>query len=73
MTTFVRQAINDYLDAISKVYGPEYEAKMVVTFGGGHYVHIKHPDTVEGEAVPIGHLEMMTKDLLAKAEMRKAA
>jgi len=70
----IQNAIEQYLDAVEKVHGPEYRKQTEVSFGGGHYVRIRQPDTIEGEVVPVGHLELMTQKLLDEGRLlRKAA
>ena len=64
----IHQAIDQYLEAVEQVYGPDYRQRTQVSFGGGHYVTIKHPDTREGEVIPVGHLALMTENLMAKGK-----
>lgn len=59
----IHQAIDQYLDAVEKVYGADYRKQTEVSFGGGHYVTIKRPDDPEGEIIPVGHLALMTEKL----------
>lgn len=69
----VQHAIDMYLDAIERAYGPRYRQDVQISFAGGHYVRIRHPDIHEGQVVPVGHLDLMTRQLLAEEATRKAA
>jgi len=69
----IQLAIEQYLDAVEKVHGPAYRQQTEVSFGGGHYVRIRHPDTREGEVVAVGHLDLMTQKLLDQGRLLKKA
>ena len=64
MTAHTDESIQNYLAAIGQVHGAEYRDRMVVAFCGGHYYKVKHPHEDEGKIVPVGHLDLMTKNLL---------
>lgn len=65
MTMRTNQSIDNFLAAIAQVHGAHYKDKMSVSWCGGHYYRVKYPDEAEGHVVPVGHLNLMTKDLLA--------
>lgn len=59
----IQESIDQYLDAVEQVYGAEYRQQTEV-FASSHYVTIKHPGAPEGDAIPVGHLDLMTEHLL---------
>jgi len=70
----IQHAIDMYLDAIERSYGPSYRRDVRITVAGGHFIRISHPEVSEGEVVTVDHLELMTRNLLAAAgPARKAA
>lgn len=70
MSVQTDKSIHDYLAAIGQVYGADYRDRMVVAFCGGHYYRVKHPGGVEGQLVPVGHLDLMTAHLLRQSGRR---
>jgi len=71
VTTHTDKAIEDFLDAIGQVHGEDYKKKMSVVFCGGHYFKVKYPYQDQGTIVPVGHLALMTKDLLENPEQHQ--
>lgn len=61
-----QQAVTDYLEAIRRTHGDEYRSHMTVAADDAGHVLVKHPDAIEGEVVPLGHLELMTEHLLSE-------
>jgi len=63
-----KNKIKEFLDAIGQVHGDEYKAKMVVADRGSGHIMVKYPDKEEGSPILLGTLELMTKNLLNRAE-----
>jgi len=72
MTAHTDAAIEQFLDAIGQVHGEDYKENMFVAFCGGHYFKVKYPHQDQGTIVPVGHLALMTKDLLEHPEQHQA-
>ena len=59
--------INEFLDAIAQVHGEEYRNNTEVKHRGGTQIMLKHPGK-EGALIGLDTLELMTKNLLKKAQ-----
>jgi len=71
MSAHTDKVIEHFLDAIGQVHGRGYKDNMSVIFCGGHYFKVKYPHQDQGTIVPVGHLDLMTKDLLENPEQHR--
>ncbi|PIP03431.1 MAG: hypothetical protein COW18_07830 [Zetaproteobacteria bacterium CG12_big_fil_rev_8_21_14_0_65_54_13] len=72
MSTHTDVVIDHFLDAIGQVHGADYKDRTSVIFCGGHYFKVKYAHQDKGSIVPVGHLDLMTKDLLENPEQHQA-
>jgi len=59
----IEQRINEYLDAVEQVCGPNVRQQTVIEERGGSHVFIKGPDDEFGQLISVGHLEIMAENL----------
>ncbi|MDX8406910.1 MAG: hypothetical protein R8L58_00835 [Mariprofundaceae bacterium] len=70
---FAMKVREQYLDAIGQAHGEAYKAGTTVDHRGATHFVVKLPDWEQPQLVTIGHLEIMTHELLEQAGHKLAA